>query len=125
MLVFLTGCIWRVDSDHGHSRDGASEYSDSWEVILSNPYIECTYDAYWDLSEWYFEIYADSYYGPTEVASVDFYINNYDLTLMDYIGNGLWRRGFTSTYYDCDRALHFDFTGVDYEGYEGYYTYSW
>ena len=122
LMVFVSGCVWRVDSPHSHPHTDGSEHTESWEVLLSGPYIECAYDAYWDLSEWYFEIYADSYHGEAEVASVGFYINNYDFTSMDYVGGGLWRDAFTSNYYDCDRSLHFDFVGTDYDGYEGYYT---
>ena len=100
ILLFVSGCIWYGDS-------------------------ECYYDGYWDLSDWYIEIYADSYYGPYEVAEVGFYINNYDYNFMEYIGDGIWYSSILSNYYDCDRDLHFDFVAIDYDGYEGYYTYEW
>jgi hypothetical protein len=44
---------------------------------------------------------------------------------MEYIGDGFWYSSILSNYYDCDRDLHFDFVAVDYDGYEGYYTYEW
>lgn len=125
LIVFISSCVLYVEPHDPHHHEGTSERVAVWEVLLSSPYVECDYDAYWDLSRWYLEIYADSYYGPSEVASVDFYINNYDLTMMDYAGDGLWVRSFTSTYYDCGRSLHFDFMAIDYDGYEGFYTYYW
>jgi len=119
ILLFVSGCIW-----YGDSRDSPS-YNSYDSVWLSRPHLECYYDGYWDLSDWYIEIYADSYYGPYEVAEVGFYINNYDYNFMEYIGDGFWYSSILSNYYDCDRDLHFDFVAVDYDGYEGYYTYEW
>jgi hypothetical protein len=94
-------------------------------VWLESPYVTCYYDAYWDLSEWQVEVYADSYNGPYEVAYVGFYINDYDYQGMEYWGDGLWVRTVVSNYYDCDRSLHFDFFAADYDGYETSYIYYW
>jgi hypothetical protein len=44
---------------------------------------------------------------------------------MDYAGDGLWYRTYLSTFYDCDWAYDFGFVAVDYDGYEGFYTYYW
>ena len=122
-FLLLCGCFLYVESGT-HPRDTAAD-GGGWEVWLEYPYIHCTYDAYWDLSEWHFEIYADSYYGPYEVMAVGFFINNHDYQEMEYAGGGFWVDDFYSTYYDCDRPYHFDFVATDYNGYEGYYTYYW
>ena len=116
LVIFLSGCILYIGND-------SASYSSG--VYLESPYISCSYDAYWDLSEWQIEIYADSYNGPYEVEYVGFYINNYDYQEMGYWGDGLWARYIASNYYDCDRALHFDFVAADYDGYETSYTYYW
>jgi len=126
ILLSLSGCILYLDdpaSTSSSSSDDIYLYTES--VWLESPYVYCSYDAYWDISDWTFEIYADSYYGPYEVMEVGFYINNYDYQYMDYAGDGLWYRTYISTYYDCDRTYHFDFVAVDYDGYEGFYTYYW
>ncbi len=117
----MTGCVLYVE-DSGISSHTTSGYGDVW---LELPFISCQYDAYWDVSDWIFEIYADSNHGTYEVMEVGFYINNYDYQHMDYVGNGLWYRNIVSTYYDCDRYYHFDFVAVDYDGFEGYYIYEW
>ena len=115
LTLWLSGCIIYVDSSNSHL--GA--------VSLTDPYVDCVYDGYYDLSRWYFEIYADSYYGPLEVEVVGFYINNQDFQLMEYLGNGLWAKNITTTWYDCDQYYHFDFVAVDYDGYEGYNSHHW
>ncbi len=115
ILLGLNGCIVYVPS--ANSNWGA--------VALEDPYVDCIYDGYYDLSRWHFEIYADSYYGPLEVSTVGFYINNEDFQLMEYVGNGLWVKTITTTWYDCDRYYHFDFVATDYDGYEGYYAHHW
>jgi hypothetical protein len=56
---------------------------------------------------------------------VGFYIDGYDYQYMDYAGDGLWYRTYLSTFYDCDWAYDFGFVAVDYDGYEGFYTYYW
>ena len=124
VALCLSGCILYVETSRSPQSpsDEGLYYGDVW---LENPYVTCTYDAYWDLSEWELEIYATSYYGPSEVYEVGFYINNYDYQEMEYVGDGYWARSIVSNYYDCDRALHFDFVAADYDGYEGYYTYYW
>ena len=121
VFIFLTlnGCILYVDDTPGSHNTYRSS------VSLESPYISCTYDAYWDLSEWTFEIYADSFLGPSEVFEVGFWINDYDYQYMEYLGGGWWYRNFVSNYYDCDRYYHFDFFAVDYDGYEGFYTLNW
>jgi len=121
IFILLSGCILYVDPWHSHSSGGIY----SWDVWMEDPSIHCYYDAYWDLSEWYLEIYADSYYGPYEVAEVGYRINNYDYTSMEYVGDGFWVSSFFSNYYDCDRSLHFDFIAIDYDGYKGFYTSYW
>jgi hypothetical protein len=131
ICLSLSGCILYLDdtaptsssSDHASSSDDVYFYTGN--VWLESPYISCSYDAYWDISDWTFEIYADSYYGPYEVIEVGFYIDGYDYQYMDYAGDGLWYRTYISTYYDCDRAYRFDFVAMDYDGYEGLYTYYW
>tara|TARA_R110002020_G_scaffold53950_1_gene150752 strand:- start:3439 stop:3798 length:360 start_codon:yes stop_codon:yes gene_type:complete len=118
------GCFIYLEEDpRNRDHQGGDFYNSN--VWMDYPYIHCSYDAYWDLSEWYFEIYADSAYGPYEVSYVGFEINNYDYQDMEYLGDGLWARAIVSNYYDCDRAYHFDFVAGDYDGYEGYYTYYW
>jgi len=123
-VALLSGCVLYVEPSRSGvvANDEGLYYGDVW---LDAPYVSCTYDAYWDLSEWYLEIYATSYYGPYEIYAVGFYINNHDYQEMDYVGDGYWGRSIVSNYYDCDRALHFDFVAVDYDGYEGYYAYHW
>lgn len=120
-LLFLSGCVVYLDDTPSRS-SSSSGYGNVW---LESPYISCSYDAYWDISDWTFEVYADSYYGAYEVMEVGFYINNYDYQYMDYVGNGWWYRNIVSTYYDCDRYYHFDFVAADYDGFEGYYVYEW
>jgi hypothetical protein len=119
LLLSAAGCIvYLEDNPSG----GHTLYNTVW---LESPYLTCYYDAYWDLSEWQIEIYADSRNGPYEVHYVGFYINNYDYQDMSYWGDGLWTHYIATNYYDCDRSLHFDFVAADYEGYETSYTYYW
>ena len=125
IALCMSGCIIYVDDNHRHSdthRTDDDQYGWLW---LEDPYITCYYDGYWDLSEWYIEISANTYNGFPEVAYVGFYINNYDYQEMGYAGNGLWNQILVSNYYDCDRSLHFDFVAADYEGHETVYTYYW
>ena len=79
----------------------------------------------WGVSDWGFEVYADSSYGPYEVAEVGFFINGYDYHSMNYVGDGWWYLDFVSTAYNCGTYYSFDFVAVDYDGYEGYYSYEW
>ena len=114
--LFLSGCILVVEHDAHHHTS---------EVDLFLAHTQCVYGGYYDVSEWYFEIYAEAPHGPYEVADVGFYINNYDYQEMNYAGDGLWYTTFMSTYYDCDRSYHFDFIASDYEGNTGHYTSYW
>ena len=114
-LMFISACLIYVIPD--------TETFGS--VVLRHPYVDCYYDSYYHVSEWYFEIEADSYYGPTEVSEVGFYINNYDFQLMEYAGGALWVKTFVSSWFDCDQYYHYDFVGIDYDGYEGYYSHHW
>ena len=126
ILLSLSGCILYLDDTASTSSSSSDDiYLYTGSVWLESPYISCSYDAYWDISEWTFEIYADSYYGPYEVMEVGFYIDGYDYQYMDYAGDGLWYRTYLSTFYDCDWAYDFGFVAVDYDGYEGFYTYYW
>ena len=122
-LICLAGCIVYVEE--AATRVGSGTGDPYGLVWLQYPYITCRYDAYWDLSEWQIEIYADSHNGPYEIEYVGFYINNYDYQEMGYWGDGLWTRYIASNYYDCDRSLHFDFVAADYYGYETSYIYYW
>ena len=123
VVVFLGGCILYIEDDTYESRDYSNDpYGLVW---MESPYIYCTYDAYWDLSEWQIEIYADSHGGTHAIEYVGLYINNHDYQEMEYWSNGVWVRYLVSNYYDCDRSLHFDFIAADYEGYETSYTYYW
>ena len=77
LVLMLSGCVLYLDDTSSRS-SASSSYGNVW---LESAYISCSYDAYWDISDWVFEIYADSYYGPYEVMEVGFYINNYDYRL--------------------------------------------
>ncbi len=125
VLIFLnlSGCIIIIPDNGSLSR---SEWGPAYgEVVIESPYISCTYDAYWDLSEWVFEVYTVSHFGPEEILEVGFYINNHDYQYMNYLGDGWWSRTFLDNYYDCDRDYHFDFIATDYDGFEGYYSLYW
>jgi len=118
LVLCLSGCTFYVE-------DGGVSQSSGWGVSLDSALVECYYGGYYDVAEWHFQIHADSAYGAQEVMEVGFYINGYDYQYMDYYGDGVWYRMFLSTYYDCSGYYDLEFVGVDYSGYEGYYTYYW
>ena len=117
LFILLTGCVLYLEPS-----SSPSVYDEVW---LEQPYVQCYHDAYWNTSEWYVEIYADSYYGDYEVVEVGYYTNGYDYTWMQYGGNGLWFSSFYSSYYNCYDVMYFDFVATCYAGYEGFYTFYW
>ena len=122
LALLLSGCVFYVD-DAGSTSNYESTYIDG--VWLESPYISCSYDSMWGVSDWSFEVYADSSYGPYEVAEVGFFINGYDYHSMNDGGDAWWYLTFTSTAYSCADYYYFDFVAIDYDGYEGHYVYDW
>lgn len=115
-VLCLSGCIVLLESEPETHQAGM--------LYMSDAYATCYYDAYWDLSEWYIEIYVNSNYH-SQVQEVGYYINNHDYVTMDYDGDGWWTDLFYSNYYDCDRSLHFDFVAEDIYGYTSAHTLFW
>tara|TARA_Y100000310_G_scaffold260797_1_gene269891 strand:- start:658 stop:1047 length:390 start_codon:yes stop_codon:yes gene_type:complete len=121
IVLFLGGCLFSFGPSESHTRH-SPEQATAW---LYDPYVSCYYDTVWGTSDWYVEIYADSYYDRYDVASVRYVINNsYDYIEMGYLGYSAWGSSFYG-YHDCDRLFRFDFIAIDHDGVERYYTHYW
>jgi|TARA_Y100000296_G_C5153910_1_gene247928 hypothetical protein len=121
--LLLSGCLVVIEPPglQSHHND-ASSYEDSHGghahggtgIWISDYYIECQYDSYWNESRWYVEVEVVSDYSYySDEVEVYFYIDSWDRFWTNYGGYDEWFRVFESGYYDCYSGYSFDFVVVD------------
>jgi hypothetical protein len=123
-FLLLSGCIVVYSDDPS---EGPHHYYD--EIVYESVWVEDLYtnchEEYWDTYDWYFEIYADSYYGPADVEYVDVYINSWKWVPLDRTAHGYWDGGLNHTYFDCESAYDLEVVATDYYGNTSYRMFYW
>jgi len=129
-ILLLFGCIVvyedgsivvydDVGSSHHHEDEGT--YASVW---VGDLHADC-YEDYGDSYDWRFEVYADSYYGPSDVENVEIYINLWKWVGMEPAEHGWWSGGLNNTYFYCDNTYDIEVVATDYHGNVSYRMFYW
>lgn len=122
VVVYEDGSVVVYDdaSSSHHDEDGQA-YASVW---VGDLHVDC-YENYGDSYDWYFEIYADSYYGPSDVEFVDIYINSWKWIPLERSVHGYWTGGLRNTHFYCDNTYDFEVVAADYYGNTSYRMFYW